>query len=308
MGITMKRQGIGNYQPSTPGDEERKARIKARGLESLRRVKSDSTWEDWRGIGEAMMLITEEAASAIGAEAWDDKNKRLIKEFNRRWEAYEASGSNIKPLTKQERWALRQVMTNLPMIEAWRGELKPQRKRRLNYPNQVLTAWKRATPHDSPPGLRQLRRRGEDVSRRQAERALDDVSDYFRSLTDDDERAAWIERLKALIAPPAEPEPAPRRKDQARSSAKALTTALDWKDLGPGKGGSDKHHLFRARAVTGIYSINPSMTLDQHFTGFTVFHMPTRTVEGSRQIASRVKNVEAAKALAQADHDAGRDR
>ena len=46
--------------------------------------------------------------------AWDKDNKRLVREFDRRWEEYEARlSSNYKPLTKQERWALREVMTNV---------------------------------------------------------------------------------------------------------------------------------------------------------------------------------------------------
>jgi hypothetical protein len=128
--------------PTTPGDEERKHRILANGLECLRRLHGDQTWEDWMGTGEAMMVITEDALAAVGATAWDKDNKRLVKEFNRRWDEYEAgAGSNQKPLSKQERASLRFVMTN-PEVGAFRAGLMGPDKRRLNHPNAVVNRWR----------------------------------------------------------------------------------------------------------------------------------------------------------------------
>src|SRR5215510_8573648 len=127
---------------TTPGDEERKQRILANGLECLRRLHGDQTWEDWMGTGEAMMVITEDALTAVGATAWDKDNKKLVKEFNRRWDEYEAgAGSNQKPLSKQERASLRFVMTN-PEVGAFRAGLTGPDKRRLNHPNAVINRWR----------------------------------------------------------------------------------------------------------------------------------------------------------------------
>ena len=65
-----------------------------------------------------------------------------MKEFNARWEEYEAgAGRNHKPLSKQERWALREVMTN-PEITAWRSTLTGPEKRKLNHPNAVLNRFR----------------------------------------------------------------------------------------------------------------------------------------------------------------------
>ena len=130
---------------TTPGDEERKQRILDHGLECLRRLHGDQTWEDWQGAGAAMMIVTEEAMAAVGTSRWDKDNKRLVREFNRRWEEYEARlRSNYKPLSKQERWALREVMTN-PEIGVWRGLLDGPQKRKLNHPNAVVNRWKSDT-------------------------------------------------------------------------------------------------------------------------------------------------------------------
>jgi hypothetical protein len=115
-------------------------RIKEIGLECLGRVHRGQTWEDWMGVGAAMDIITEEALSAVNAPQWDKNNKRAITEFNRRWDDYEAG--NHKPLTKQERYALREVMSN-PEVSAYRNTLTEPEKRRLNHPNAVINKWKR---------------------------------------------------------------------------------------------------------------------------------------------------------------------
>ena len=62
----MKRRSLEEYQRerreqeaqalhTTPGDDERKERVLDHGRECLRRVKGDTTWEDWLGIGAALM-------------------------------------------------------------------------------------------------------------------------------------------------------------------------------------------------------------------------------------------------------------
>jgi hypothetical protein len=127
---------------NNPGDTERVQRIKANGLACLGRLHGDVTWEDWMGAGAALAIITEEALVEVGAFKWDPDNKRAIKGFNARWEEYEAGvGTNHKPLSKQERWALREVMTN-PEISAWRAALTASEKRKLNHPNAVLNRFK----------------------------------------------------------------------------------------------------------------------------------------------------------------------
>jgi hypothetical protein len=140
--------------PLTIDDAARVQRIKANGLACLGRIHGDVTWEDWMGAGAAMEIITEEALAAVNASQWDKDNKQAVNEFNRRWDTYEAgAGRNHKPLSKQERSALRTVMDN-SVISAWRATLTGLDKRRLNHPNAVLNRFKaqakaKATPSES---------------------------------------------------------------------------------------------------------------------------------------------------------------
>jgi hypothetical protein len=182
----MKRRSIEDYQKerrereahTTPGDEERKERVLARGRECLRRIQGDVTWEDWMGAGAALMVITEEAMAEVGATVWDANNRRLTREFTQRWDEYETSaleaGSNQKPLSKQERWALREVMTN-PAIGMWRSGLDGTNRRKLNHPNKVIERWRRATqtsdkePRKPSPSLSQaLKERDKTIAELQA--------------------------------------------------------------------------------------------------------------------------------------------
>jgi hypothetical protein len=194
----MKRQSIEDYQreqrerrqrevaavepilpvaQTSPGDEDRKQRVLARGLECMRRIKGDQTWEDWLGIGEAMMVITEEAMAEVAVAVWDGNNKRLTREFMSRWEEYERRGTNDprqKPLSKQERWALREVMTT-PDIGAWRATLDGVNRRKLNHPNKVIERWRRATqvsdkePKKPSPSMSQaLKERGKVIEEQEA--------------------------------------------------------------------------------------------------------------------------------------------
>jgi hypothetical protein len=133
---------------TTRADEGRKNEIKERGLEALRFIYSNQAWERWIDIGEAMLVITEEAAAVLGVAGWDKDNKPLVKLFNRRWDEYEQRAHNDpthKPLSKQERAMLRFVMEH-PEVGAWRATLPGPNKRRLNHPNAVVNAWKRAQP------------------------------------------------------------------------------------------------------------------------------------------------------------------
>jgi hypothetical protein len=188
----MKRQSIEDYQRerrqreveatlpvarTSPGDEDRKQRVLAHGLECMRRIKGDQTWEDWMGIGEAMMVITEEAMAEVGVAVWDGNNKRLTKAFMSRWEEYEQRGTNDprqKPLSRQERWALREVMTN-PEIGGWRATLDGVNRRKLNHPNKVIERWRRATqvsdkePKKPSPSMSQaLKERGKVIEEQEA--------------------------------------------------------------------------------------------------------------------------------------------
>jgi hypothetical protein len=144
---------------TTRADEHRKNEIKERGLEALRFIYSNQTWERWIDIGEAMLVITEEACAALTVAGWDKDNKPLVKLFNRKWDEYEQRAHNDpahRPLSKQERSRLRFVMDH-PEVGAWRATLPGPQRRRYNHPNAVVEAWKRTQPKPQPHEPRQTR-------------------------------------------------------------------------------------------------------------------------------------------------------
>jgi hypothetical protein len=124
--------------------------VKADGLVSLGRLHGDSSWEDWRMVGAALLVITQEAQAEVGASKWSPDNKQLVKAFNVHWETYERSaGGNRPPLSKQERSALREVFAT-PEIEAWRNTLTAEERRRLNHPKTVAARFKSRMKKASP--------------------------------------------------------------------------------------------------------------------------------------------------------------
>ena len=130
----------------TLGPAEDRERIKADGLACLNRLHSDLTFEDWLGVGAALTIVTSEALVEVNAFKWDRSNRQLVKEFNRRWDEYESgAGGNCKPLSKQERSALREIIAN-PAILAWRNTLTSEDKRRLNYPKAVIRSFNAKKP------------------------------------------------------------------------------------------------------------------------------------------------------------------
>lgn len=134
---------------TTPGDLERRKVLKANGVAALRRLKGNQTYEDWRTVGEAMLVITEETLDDLGLDQWDENNRKLTREFTHRFENWEMeAGSNYKPLAKQERWALRELMTN-PVYHAWYQDpanLTAPERRRLNHPNAIINRYKAKHP------------------------------------------------------------------------------------------------------------------------------------------------------------------
>src|SRR6516165_8793246 len=136
---------------TTPGDAERKERIDANAREALRRLKSGQTYEDWRAVGQKMMVITEEVMNELALDEWDPDNKQLTREFTRRFEGWEASVSNAKPISKQERWALRELMTNPDYHAFYTTELAGPEQRKTNHPNKIIEKYKRKHPDPNKP-------------------------------------------------------------------------------------------------------------------------------------------------------------
>jgi len=186
-------------QHSTPGDVERKERIDANAREALRRLESGQTYEDWRAVGQKMMVITEEVMNELALDEWDPDNKQLTREFTRRFEGWEASVSNAKPISKQERWALRELMTNPDYHAFYTTELAGPEQRKTNHPNKIIEKYKRKHPDPNKP---------------KKERKPSDL--LSPALTERNERIKELEEELASARDGA--KPAPLTLEQARSA------------------------------------------------------------------------------------------
>jgi hypothetical protein len=138
--INQNTDGFTAAGAPTPADQRHKQAILDAGIVALRRIKGDSTWNDWMAVGEAYLEISNEAQRLAGTSQPMGPSYKKI--FSERWAAFERQASNERPITKQERWALRVVMENRAEIEAWRMQLKDHERRRANYPGAVITKWK----------------------------------------------------------------------------------------------------------------------------------------------------------------------
>jgi hypothetical protein len=119
--------------------EKRFSSVEEAGAAALRRLKSNQTFEDWVAVGRVLMLYLAEAMAACGCQDPDDY--RVVREASRRFRAWEARVSNEPPLTRQERWSLRELMTH-PEITTWYLALPGPTRRRLNHPNAIINRWK----------------------------------------------------------------------------------------------------------------------------------------------------------------------
>ena len=190
----MNRLAIMHYK-STPGDAERKARIEADAREALRR---EQTYEDWRAIGQQLLVITEETLADLKLDHWDPDDRRLARMCTARfenWEREAAAGSNARPLTKQERWALRELMTNHE-IHGWYMTLSGFERRRLNHPNAIINKYKRTHPEPKKETAAQAPK---PPAKMHVENAIAALRDYVggRDLAAD-ERVTLAERLGLL--------------------------------------------------------------------------------------------------------------
>jgi hypothetical protein len=81
------------------------------GLKALHRINSDRSFEDWKHVGGALKVITEDAVAQAKSGPWHRDNKAAVRMVNGLWEHYEHSdGSNHKPLSSTERTQLRFIM------------------------------------------------------------------------------------------------------------------------------------------------------------------------------------------------------
>jgi hypothetical protein len=110
-----------------------------------------------------------------------------------------------------------------------------------------------------------------------------------------------------------QPEPTddtpPPSKPKAKAEKQATKTVpLKWKD----KRSGDGYYLCEAKAAKGKYRVDPTHTMlsgmSMAFVGYHVLHHPTGKFDDGRNIAEHIMDLDKAKAMAQTDHDAGKDQ
>lgn len=121
------------------------------GRSALYRLKSDRTYEDWRAVGKVMLLMTVRAAITLGRNKVDPEDTEVTKLATKWFVAWEQEGgSNLRPLSKSERWELRELIFN-PEIDAFYLALPDDKRRRLNHPNAIINAYNRSLRPKPPP-------------------------------------------------------------------------------------------------------------------------------------------------------------
>jgi hypothetical protein len=201
---------------TTPGDAERKERIDANAREALRRLKSGQTYEDWRAVGQKMMVITEEVMNELALNEWDKDNKQLTREFTRRFEGWEASVSNAKPISKQERWALRELMTDPKYHAFYTTELVGPEQRKTNHPNKIIEKYNRKYP--DPAKVKEREERRQKELREKERQGLLAPTLSPKEIEQLQARTAELEEELAAARKPAAKETVPRNLEAARAA------------------------------------------------------------------------------------------
>ena len=108
------------------------------GQEAWQRLRSHSTWEDWKKVGAALVIGR--------AEAMRDGhvNKPKGRSYNAAINAF-LKKFGFDGLDSGDRSRLFDVMDHQNRIEAWLGKLLPKERLRLNHPASVWRRWRAAT-------------------------------------------------------------------------------------------------------------------------------------------------------------------
>jgi hypothetical protein len=108
------------------------------GQQAWSRLKSRSTWADWKTLGAAIAEGRTEAMAR--ARTNEPTGRRYNTEFGN-WLA----GHDFGDLEATTRKRLLQCMEQIDAIEAWLKKLEIDKRLKLNHPTTVLSAWKRST-------------------------------------------------------------------------------------------------------------------------------------------------------------------
>ena len=104
------------------------------------RIKSNGrkNFDDWCSIGRALIIGRSEALKFAAS------NRPVGSRYNAAMGAW-LREAGLDGIVAQERYRAILIVENLPAVEMWRGSLDELQRRRLNHPNAIWHAWRRAT-------------------------------------------------------------------------------------------------------------------------------------------------------------------
>lgn len=121
-----------------------------RGREAWRRLKTDSTWDDWVVVGTALDIGRTECMRRAGS------NHPIGRAYNEAFSAWLAR-NEFADIDKGTRSRLLDCIEHRAEVESWRASLKLDERLRLNHPNSVWRRWQSARKlRDARPARRNL--------------------------------------------------------------------------------------------------------------------------------------------------------
>ena len=118
-------------------NESERDKVLRIGRDSLKMLDKDQNWSWWMDVGEAILLLREEAmAEAVTNRPEGGAYDRIFGEKLR---------DEKLDFDKGDRSRLFSVMDNRAAIEEWRATLTTSERRKLNHPSTVWRKWKAAT-------------------------------------------------------------------------------------------------------------------------------------------------------------------
>jgi hypothetical protein len=111
------------------------------GGQAWKRIKEDSTYNDWMAVGEALDIGRSECMRL--ARSNEPRGRAYTETFSK-WLAE----NGFADIDKGTRSRLDEIMRNRPAIEAWRATLASNERQRINHPSSIWRKWQaaRATP------------------------------------------------------------------------------------------------------------------------------------------------------------------
>jgi hypothetical protein len=111
------------------------------GRQAWKRIKEDSTYNDWMAVGEALDIGRNECMRLVHT---NDPRGRAYNEAFSQWLA----DNGFADIDKGTRSRFADIMENRPAIEAWRARMASNERQRTNHPNSIWRKWQadRKTP------------------------------------------------------------------------------------------------------------------------------------------------------------------